>query len=65
MRPMRGRLIVALALVAVGLVWVGQGLGLLRGSSFMIDDVRWAVLGAVLVLVGGAIALSARRRPKA
>ena len=24
-------------------VWIGQGLGLLRGSSFMADDLRWAV----------------------
>ena len=40
---MRGRLIAASLLVAVGLVWIGQGLGLLRGSSFMVDDVRWAV----------------------
>ncbi len=62
---MRGRLIVALALVAVGLVWVGQGIGLLRGSSFMIDDVRWAIIGAVLIAVGVAIAVSARRRPEA
>jgi hypothetical protein len=59
---MRARLIVALALIAVGLVWVGQGLGLLRGSSFMIDDVRWAVVGTVLIVVGVAIIVSARRR---
>jgi hypothetical protein len=60
---MRTRLIVALALVAVGLVWVGQGLGLLRGSSFMVNDVRWAVVGALLIVAGVAIAVSARRRP--
>jgi hypothetical protein len=41
-------------LVAVGLVWIGQGFGLLRGSSFMVDDLRWALAGAVLV-VGGAV----------
>lgn len=62
---MRTRLIVALALVAVGLVWVGQGLGILRGSSFMIDDVRWAIVGAVLVVVGVVLAFSGRRRPEA
>ncbi len=42
---MRGRVITATLLVAVGLVWIGQGLGLLRGSSFMVGDVRWAVAG--------------------
>jgi len=63
---MRGRMILALALVAVGLVWIGQGLGVLRGSSFMVDDARWAILGAVAIVVGAAIALSARRsRPGA
>ena len=60
---MRTRLIVARALVAVGLVWVGQGLGLLRGSSFMVNDVRWAVVGTLLIVVGVAIGVSARRRP--
>jgi hypothetical protein len=59
---MRARLIVALALIAVGLVWVGQGLGLLRGSSFMVDDLRWVVVGTVLIVVGVAIIVSARRR---
>ena len=40
---MRGRVIAAALLVAVGLVWIGQGLGLLRGSGFMVGDLRWAV----------------------
>jgi hypothetical protein len=56
---MRGRVIVAVACIAVGLVWIGQGLGLLRGSSFMVDDVRWAIAGAVLVVVGAVLAVSA------
>lgn len=62
---MRGRVLVAMALVAVGLVWIGQGLGLLRSSSFMTDDVRWAAIGLVLVVVGAAIAISARKRRSA
>lgn len=63
---MRGRMILAMALVAVGLVWIGQGLGFLRGSSFMVDDTRWAILGAIAIVLGAAIALSARRsRPGA
>ena len=53
---MRARLILAVALIAVG-----QGLGLLRGSSFMVDDARWAIAGVILLAAGGAIALSARR----
>lgn len=65
-RSMRGRLLIAIACVAVGLVWVGQGLGLLRGSSFMVDDVRWAFGGAILLLIGAGLGVSvwwARRRP--
>ena len=63
---LRRRLLLAIALVAVGLVWIGQGLGLLRGSSFMVDDQRWAVIGVALVIAGVVLGLSARRhRPKA
>lgn len=59
---MRGRIIAGLALIAVGLVWIGQGTGLLRGSSFMVGDPRWAVIGLVFVVGGAVLALSARRR---
>jgi hypothetical protein len=58
---MRGRLITATLLVAVGLVWIGQGLGLLRGSSFMVDDLRWAAAGLAAVVLGVGLAISARR----
>ncbi|HUP53990.1 MAG TPA: hypothetical protein VM408_00675 [Methylomirabilota bacterium] len=58
---MRGRVITATLLVAVGLVWIGQGVGLLRGSSFMVGDVRWAGAGLVAVAVGAVIAFSAWR----
>ncbi len=60
------RWIGAAGLAAVGLVWIGQGLGLLRGASPMIDDIRWAIAGAVL-LVGATIIgwLALRDRSKA
>jgi hypothetical protein len=63
--PVRTRWIVAAALAAAGLVWIGQGLGLIGGSSFMVDDVRWAGAGFVLVAAGltlGGFALRNRRR---
>jgi heme/copper-type cytochrome/quinol oxidase subunit 2 len=44
--------VLAFALAAVGLVWIGQGLGLLRGSGFMVNDVRWAIIGLCLVIAG-------------
>ncbi len=58
---MRGRLIAGIALALVGAVWVGQGLGLLRGSSFMVDDIRWALAGVGAIAVGLALLISARR----
>lgn len=51
----RTRTIVAIILVATGLVWIGQGLGLIRSGSFMTDDFRWAVIGAICVVAGIAI----------
>ncbi len=58
---MRGRLILGAVLLFVGLIWMGQGLGIIPGSGFMNDDVRWAIIGAILVVVGAVIAVSARR----
>lgn len=61
---MRGRLITAGSLVVLGLVWIGQGLGLLRSSSFMTDEPFWAGAGAVFVAAGAILALIARRRSR-
>ena len=63
---MRGRTIVAGVLILVGLVWIGQGLGVLRGGSFMVDDIRWAIAGIGMLIAGGLVGLSAMRsRPGA
>lgn len=47
--------IVAIVLVAVGLVWIGQGSGVLAGRSFMVGDVRWAIAGLALAVAGLAL----------
>jgi type IV secretory pathway TrbL component len=61
----RIRWIVAVVLVLLGLVWIGQGLGIIQGSSVMTGDTRWAIAGAVIVAVGAVIAGTAlNRRPK-
>jgi hypothetical protein len=57
----RGRLITAAAVAVVGLIWIGQGTGLLDGSSFMVGDQRWAIAGVVALLIAVGLALSARR----
>ena len=63
---MRTRWIIAAVLAAVGLVWIGQGTGIIRGSSFMTDDIRWAIAGVVLVVAGAVVAWTAvRTRPTA
>ena len=59
---MRGRQLVGVLCVAVGLVWIGQGTGVLRGLSFMVDDVRWAFAGAALAVVGAVVAVRATTR---
>jgi len=48
----RTRAIVAFILIAAGLVWIGQGSGVLKGSSFMVGDVRWAWIGAAVLAAG-------------
>ena len=54
----RTRTIVALVLIATGLVWIGQGTGVLRGSSFMVGDPLWAWVGAAAIVAGGVVAWS-------
>jgi len=51
----RTRTILAIILVATGLVWIGQGTGLLRSRSFMVGDPLWTIIGAACVIAGLAI----------
>jgi hypothetical protein len=62
---MRTRWIVAGILVIVGLAWIGQGLGIIRGSSFMTDDTRWALIGLGTAAVGVIIGATAVMRRSA
>jgi hypothetical protein len=56
------RLALAAAMVLAGLVWIGQGLGILTaGRSFMIGDPLWAAIGAVFVVLGLVVALRTPR----
>jgi hypothetical protein len=58
---MRGRLTAGILVGLVGLVWIGQGLGIIRNQSFMVDDIRWSVIGVAMVAIGGGLAFSAWR----
>jgi hypothetical protein len=55
------RLALAIVLMAVGGVWIGQGLGIIRGRSFMTDDPAWAWIGAAMVVVGVALLIRGLR----
>jgi hypothetical protein len=55
------RLWIGIALVVVGAIWFGQGIGLIGGSP-MSGVTLWAVLGPVLAVVGIVLAVSAVRR---
>lgn len=62
----RTRTILAFILVAIGLAWIGQGTGLLKGTGFMVGDVKWALIGAVAVVAGLALGwFELRRRHQA
>lgn len=63
-RMRTSRLVVALVLGLVGLLWIGQGLGLIGGSA-MSGSSFWAVAGVVLLAVGGVLLAWERRRPAA
>jgi hypothetical protein len=52
----------AIVLIAVGLVFVGQGFGVIRNNSFMVDDVRWAAVGAACAALGALILARGRAR---
>jgi hypothetical protein len=59
----RSSLVVLGAILAVlGLVWIGQGLGWVRGS-FMTGDIRWFWIGVATAIIGvvlAGVALSRR-----
>ena len=60
----RNRWIGAAILIATGLVWIGQGTGVLGGQSFMVGDPLWAWIGAAAVAGGAFVGwLALRTRP--
>jgi hypothetical protein len=62
-RSMRVLLIIGGLLIAAGVVWIGQGLGLIPGS-FMSGDPFWAAAGGAALVVGVVLIVGALRRPR-
>ena len=56
-------LVVGVLALLIGLLWAGQGTGYVPWprSSFMINEMRWAYIGAATAL-GGLIAIAVSRR---
>lgn len=57
-------LISGIAALLIGLLWIGQGTGLIHwpASSFMLDQTPWTVRGAIVAVAGLAMILLSRRR---
>ena len=55
------RIVIGAIAIVVGLVWIGQGVGAI-GGSFMSGEAVWAVIGAVVVLLGVALLRGAGAR---
>jgi hypothetical protein len=56
-------LLIGIMLSAAGLLFVGQGWGLIRwpARSFMIDETRWIYYGGGIAVAGLVLILVARR----
>ena len=57
-------LILGIVAVLMGLLWVGQGTGVIQwpASSFMLDQRPWAIRGAILGAIGIGLIILSRRR---
>ena len=56
-------LLAGIVLLAAGLLFIGQGWGLIRwpARSFMIDETRWIYYGAGIALAGLVLIIVSRR----
>ena len=50
-----GAIVVAVLLILMGGVWIGQGLGYIKGS-FMTGDMKWFWIGVVVAVAGVVLA---------
>ena len=55
--------LIGIAMIAMGVVWMLQGLNLAFRVGFMVGDKHWTVYGAMLTLVGiSQVSWSSTRR---
>jgi hypothetical protein len=46
--------LIGIALIAMGIVWILQGLNLAFRVGFMVGDYHWTIYGVILALIGVA-----------
>jgi len=56
----RGRIVIGLVTELIGIVWILQGLNIRKGDGMSGHGI-WAVLGAVLVVLGTSLVIGAFR----
>ena len=52
--------LIATLLGLIGIVWFGQGIGVIHGSV-MTDDSKWAVIGGIMIVVSVGLFWTAMR----
>jgi membrane protein implicated in regulation of membrane protease activity len=52
--------IIGAVLCVTGIVWIGQGAGVI-GGSFMTGEVQWTLFGVIALIIGLALISLARR----
>jgi hypothetical protein len=57
-------LIIGLCMLAAGLLFVGQGLGVIQWPqrSFMIDETKWVYYGGAIAILGLVLIIAAWRQ---
>jgi drug/metabolite transporter superfamily protein YnfA len=56
------RTLLGVVLIAMGTVWILQGLNLAFRVGFMVGDKHWVVYGAILALLGIGLVIWSNRR---
>ena len=49
-------------LALMGLIWTLQGLDVIKGSALMSGKTLWAVIGAIVAVIGALVVARALRR---
>ncbi len=57
-----GLVVVGVLMLLTGAVWIGQGLGYVKGS-FMTGDIHWFWIGLAVGVVGLAVGAAGLLRP--